>query len=1082
MSFVPPSVSSQHDQSGPAGPAVSKFQLEEQTTIHSNLQHGALEMNGKVNNPSERITHSKSANMVSDLSTETQPYTRTSRTPRTAATFGKRSNSMRRNPKAEVTKHGWLHKQASSGVKQWNKRWFVLTDRCLFYYKDEKEDTVLGSLPLLSFQIKGVEPSDNITRKFAFKVRLEKEPAEDAELKDPLVFCMQAQHAGTRTYYFSADSHEEQKEWIKAMNEAAEVNIQQTQRMNTIEDPNHTMATKATNQQTQQPPHTQRHCDTDIENTPHPKINVLNSPETPTPSTPCSKQAGKNTDGRKGEGEVEGEGPVPDNASHPSHHPNGWGSNGLRNAMPLNSNNKPPASRSHSQHCAPQGHPGGGVSPSYDPTEQQDNVVLRRGFVPRTAPERVAQRKTSMVQLQQWVNHRRTMASQEDIHSLSSYYPVNHGVLDDYFGYPGGPPYMEEYPLYPPGMRPDSICSVSALGGYNRRWTFEEKRHSLRDRSQLYGSTMPRDQWAPTYCGGMETSMRRLSIQPRSRSVPRSPSLSSGGPYSPVPHNFASPARSTSGCFNRFPGRMREDVIYADPSVYSLRRSLSPPKVPPFYEVFSRELHPTLKLNEIETSKLLSRLCEQNGIWKEHEAVVHRLRMEKDSLEEALVITHQELELFHTQPLALDKLRLKKDTLQNQLVNIRGQLSQASSALTTSRMEFEALEDEANAIHGDLWEQLNAGGQSELVHRHIQKEFWRVQDVLEGLHKNNSSRGTDTAKHKVASGASGSFSTNSPASPLSSVSFTSPLSPFSPVPGSQVSPTKQLGPESGFAEQNISDVQDQSQDRQSTMNKVGIVPPRTKSPTDKSHSSSTGDTVHNGRCTNGILRERPKSAVFPAELKSKMSVEEQNERIRRHQSSSVRDKRRSLNLSGGQSPANYKVIRRRLTAHEIDINDLEAAVRGQGQESPREEIARLRRLRIEPEAHNLGSSKELVTSNKVVIPERYMDVEEYAPLSPEEQKEKQKKLVRIKTLIAKSNLQNMVPLLDGPGGGRELQSIRSSRCRSKRSVWRSHVLWRLRPLVAAVFSPPSAPPVPPPPPAARTLRLPLLTSQTQPTS
>ena len=25
--------------------------------------------------------------------------------------------------------------QASSGVKQWNKRWFVLVDRCLFYYK-----------------------------------------------------------------------------------------------------------------------------------------------------------------------------------------------------------------------------------------------------------------------------------------------------------------------------------------------------------------------------------------------------------------------------------------------------------------------------------------------------------------------------------------------------------------------------------------------------------------------------------------------------------------------------------------------------------------------------------------------------------------------------------------------------------------------------------------------------------------------------------------------------------------------------------------------------------------------------------
>lgn len=672
--------------------------------------------------------------------------------------------------------------------------------------------------------------------------------------------------------------------------------------------------------------------------------------------------------------------------------------------------------------------------------------MLRRGFVPRTAPERVAQRKSSMAQLQQWVNQRRGMASQEDINSPSRYYLVNHGVSGDYYGYPGGPQIMEEYPLYPPGVRPDSICSVSAVGGYDRHWTVEEKRHSLRDRPHhLHGPPMSRDQWGPPYYGGIETSMRRLSIQPRSRSVPRSPSSSSGGPYSPVPPSFVSPARSPSARFDRFPGRMRDDVIYADPSVYSLRRSLSSPKydypgdrrslsqglfhynypvspsfhnkmVPPFHDVYSRELHPTLKLNEIETSKLLGRLCEQNQILKDHEAVVHRLRMDKDSLEEALVGTHQEMELFHNQPLAMEKLRFKKETLQNQLINIRGELSQASSALTTTRMEFEALEDEANAIHGDLWEQLNAGGQSELVRRHIQKEFWRVQDVLEGLHKSNLSRGTDTTKHRVASGASGSFSTNSPASPLSSVSLTSPLSPFSPVLGSQASPTKQLGPEPKFGEQNnVSDVQDQVQDRQSVMNKVGIVPPRTKSPTDESHSNSAGVSCPHGRVPDGISRERPKSAVFPAEVKSKMSVEEQNERIRRNKSSSVRDKRRSLNLSGGQSPANYKVIRRRLTAHEIDIKDLEAAVRGQGQESPREEIARLRRLKVEP--YDLDISKELMTPDKVLIPERYVDEEDNTPLSPEEQKEKQKKLERIKTLIAKSNLQNMVPILDGPAEG-----------------------------------------------------------------
>ncbi|XP_078023660.1 pleckstrin homology domain-containing family A member 6 isoform X24 [Epinephelus lanceolatus] len=1052
---------SQHDPSGPAGPAVSPIQLEEPTTIHSYLQHCEVDMNGKVNTTAEKITHSKSANMVSDLSPDAQPYTRPSHTvrgtSRTAATFGKRSNSMRRNPKAEVNKQGWLCKQASSGVKQWNKRWFVLTDRCLFYYKDEKEDTVLGSLPLPSFRIGEVEPSDNITRKFSFK----------------------AEHTGTRTYYFSADSREEQEEWIKAMSRAAEVQSQPAQRTNpdTTEDLSHTMVTKAPNTQKEQHPHTQIHSETDNDLPLLTKINGVSNLKKNPPSIPCSDQEGKNSDGRQGEfggeGKDEGGGPRPDHASHPSHHPNGWGNYGPCNSVPHNSNSKPPPSRSHSGPRAPQGCPEGGLSPSHDPREQQENVVLRRGFVPRTAPERVAQRKSSMAQLQQWVNQRRGMASQEDINSPSRYYLVNHGVSGDYYGYPGGPQIMEEYPLYPPGVRPDSICSVSAVGGYDRHWTVEEKRHSLRDRPHhLHGPPMSRDQWGPPYYGGIETSMRRLSIQPRSRSVPRSPSSSSGGPYSPVPPSFVSPARSPSARFDRFPGRMRDDVIYADPSVYSLRRSLSSPKVPPFHDVYSRELHPTLKLNEIETSKLLGRLCEQNRILKDHEAVVHRLRMDKDSLEEALVGTHQEMELFHNQPLAMEKLRFKKETLQNQLINIRGELSQASSALTTTRMEFEALEDEANAIHGDLWEQLNAGGQSELVRRHIQKEFWRVQDVLEGLHKSNLSRGTDTTKHRVASGASGSFSTNSPASPLSSVSLTSPLSPFSPVLGSQASPTKRLGPEESvpprpplpksyyplepsptfppsvpplpfdsttwlhslgiddgfldgedshirkpkFGEQNnVSDVQDQVQDRQSIMNKVGIVPPRTKSPTDESHSSSAGVSCPHGRVPDGISRERPKSAVFPAEVKSKMSVEEQNERIRRNKSNSVRDKRRSLNLSGGQSPANYKVIRRRLTAHEIDIKDLEAAVRGQGQESPREEIARLRRLKVEP--YDLDISKELMTPDKVLIPERYVDEEDNTPLSPEEQKEKQKKLERIKTLIAKSNLQNMVPILDGPAEG-----------------------------------------------------------------
>ncbi|XP_045561099.1 pleckstrin homology domain-containing family A member 6 isoform X4 [Salmo salar] len=1056
------SAMSQNDLSGPAGQPVSQIQLEETGTIHTYITSCDLEMNGKAGGrgPVSSPNDINSTTMVSDLSspesqTQSQPFTpRASHTPRKAATFGKRSNSMRRNPKAEVTKQGWLYKQASSGVKQWNKRWFVLTDRCLFYYKDEKEEGVLGSLPLLSFGIGGVQTSDNISRKHAFKVWYEEE--EEGEIKGHIVFCMQAEHAGTRTYYFSAETAEEQEEWVDAMNEAVHIlpswrTINSEATTPTAELHGNTLVTKGPE------PHTQTHTyiednsqTTDFQDpergprkTAHHKVNGVDAMKTPLPSTSNSEQEGRM------EGERTG-GPGPGGAHHPHHQPNGWGPYGPPNGPPQG-NGRPL-----------QGPPEGGMREGREVREQPENVVLRRGFVPRTNPERQAQRKSSMTQLQQWVNQRRVMAVQEDMNSTSRYYTVNRGVPADYYSVygsvVGGPGYVEQYPLYPLGVRPDSICSVSAVG-YDRlgppRWTNEDKRCSLRDRPPP-----PRDPYGPppgpAYYNQMDAaqnSMRRLSIQPRSRSVPRSPSSSSAGPYSPGPHSFASPICSPSARFDRGPTRLQEDVIYADPSVYGLRRSLSSPKydypgdrrslsqgmyhynypaspslhskmVPPFHDPY-RELHPTLKLNEMETSKLLGRLCEQNRILKDQEEVVHRLRMDKDSLEGALVATHQEMELYRGQLLAADKFQLKKETLQNQLINIRGELSQASSVLTTSRMEFEALEDEVNAIHGDLWEQLNAGGQSEMVHRHIQKEFWRVQDVLEGLHKSNLSRGTDTAKHRVASGASGSFSTNSPASPMSSVSLTSPLSPFSPVLGSQASPSKHLGPEHKYGYRqdmspeewtNSNEAQELDQDPQANMNKVGIVPPRTKSPLeDQGQSYDHGISRRNGKVPNGISRERPKSAVFPAEVKSKMSVEEQNERIRRNQSSSVRDKRRSLNL-GSQAGTNYRVVRRRLTTHEVDIKDLEAAVRGEGvQESPREEIARLRRLQMEPDQYNLDISKELCAPDKVLIPERYLDVD--TPLSPEEQKEKQKKVERIKTLIAKSNLQNVVPLLDGPTEG-----------------------------------------------------------------
>lgn len=156
---------------------------------------------------------------------------------------------------------------------------------------------------------------------------------------------------------------------------------------------------------------------------------------------------------------------------------------------------------------------------------------------------------------------------------------MDRGVPSDCYGVYGGPHFVDEYALYPPGgMRPDSICSVS--GGFDRvppHWTTPEiKRRSLRD-----GPLYPRgSQWGPPphgqhpggYYGQVaqaQRGMHRLSMQPRSRSVPRSPSSSSPqGPYSPM--------RSPSARFERD----RDDLIYTDPSVYGLRRSVSSPKVP----------------------------------------------------------------------------------------------------------------------------------------------------------------------------------------------------------------------------------------------------------------------------------------------------------------------------------------------------------------------------------------------------------------------------------------------------------------------------------------------------------------------
>ncbi|XP_064029587.1 pleckstrin homology domain-containing family A member 6 isoform X3 [Pogoniulus pusillus] len=1079
------------------------------------------------------------------------PPLQASRTSRKGIAFGKRSNSMKRNPNAAVTKSGWLYKQASSGVKQWNKRWFVLVDRCLFYYKDEKEESILGSIPLLSFRVAAVQPSDNISRKHTFKVTVcwvEEMPASNERSLSP-----QAEHAGIRTYFFSAENTEEQESWIQAMGEAARVQIPPTQRHEKPDSENIPPSKQL---------HQHHHCNAAHRD--HPKADPdaktrgegdgrgSEKPERKSERTEGKKEPLAKANGISGQ-EMPSEpgspypeaGRVAGSAERPPQ-PNGWP-------------------------CPSPGRPGSTACPPPD----GDSLSQRRGCAPRTNPERLAQRKSSMSQLQQWVNSRRGVAPPEEMRSPTRLYPVSRRVPDYYSPY--SPQYPEDYQYYPPGVRPDSICSMPAFERVSPPWALEDKRHSFRNggayqlrdwkEQAAFGRQdvplwLPSPGRPPSYMDEVEAasgSLRRLSLQPRSRSVPRSPSQ---GTYGRA--RLYSPVRSPSARFERLPPR--GDEIYADPTTFVMRRSISSPKydylgdrrpvpagmypypypasptvhdkmdelldlqlqrnleyldqqmsesetlismvnrmvetsspraqlymqVTPFPEAYRETLH-TYKISEQDTDKLLGKLCEQNKVLREQERLVQQLRAEKESLESALMGTHQELEMFGSQPAYPEKLLHKKESLQNQLINIRVELSQASTALSNSTAEYESLESEVSALHDDLWEQLNLDIQNEMLNRQIQKEIWRIQDVMEGLRKNNPSRGTDTAKHRVAIGPSGTFSSNSPASPLSSASLTSPLSPFSLVSGSQGSPTKpgpgeepgpprpplpksyvpleppptvpplpgesrpwpyptspswQQGSEAKRGqprpsfEQSKKEAQraalpgpppeglplsQQEAEKQAALNKVGIVPPRTKSPAEEEVVPTAGVPR---RSTNGMAnglssRERPKSAVFANEAKVKMSVEEQIDRMKRHQSSSMKEKRRSLQLPSSQqpdtpgtkAPTSYKVVRRHRSIHEVDISDLEAALRseepGRVYETPQEEIARLRKMELEPQHYDVDISKELSTPDKVLIPERYVELEPDTPLSPEEMKEKQKKVERIKTLIAKSSLQNVVPLGEG---------------------------------------------------------------------
>ncbi|XP_023562456.1 pleckstrin homology domain-containing family A member 4 [Octodon degus] len=147
--------------------------------------------------PRSSLSLASSASTVSSLSTLSAK--KPTRAINRVHAFGKRSNALRRDPNLPVHIRGWLHKQDSSGLRLWKRRWFVLSGHCLFYYKDSREESVLGSVLLPSYSVRPDGPGAPRGRRFTFT----------------------AEHPGMRTYVLAADTVEDLRGWLRALGRAS---------------------------------------------------------------------------------------------------------------------------------------------------------------------------------------------------------------------------------------------------------------------------------------------------------------------------------------------------------------------------------------------------------------------------------------------------------------------------------------------------------------------------------------------------------------------------------------------------------------------------------------------------------------------------------------------------------------------------------------------------------------------------------------------------------------------------------------------------------------------------------------------
>ncbi|XP_058047836.1 pleckstrin homology domain-containing family A member 5 isoform X4 [Ahaetulla prasina] len=877
------------------------FVVNEQTAA-------AMTSEEKKERPLNMVSEAAHYNLTSDYTAHPMsPLGRTSRSSKKVHNFGKRSNSIKRNPNAPVVRRGWLYKQDSTGMKLWKKRWFVLSDLCLFYYRDEKEEGILGSILLPSFQIAMLSSEDHINRKYAFK----------------------AAHPNMRTYYFCTDTGKEMELWMKAMIDAALVQTEPVKRADKIT----------------------------FENTaPREVNNIPNHRELIKPETQnnqrnrevCKTEEKKCLEAEKyGFQKVGRDRPLT-----------------KINSVKLNSYGPEygtlPASALSSGHYRPVHLNGSEKAVNLILGDSSDGIH-HNAMHSHIESERVIQRTNSMLQLEQWIKIQRGKGQDEETRGIISYQTLPRNMPSHRAQVV--PRYPEGYRTLPRNTktRPDSICSVydKTLGSLPA----EEKRRSMRDDTmwQLYEWQQRQfynKQTTLTRHGTLSSPKTMINISDQAMHlIPTSPSHGSIAGFqgyspqrnyrsevsSPVQrgdvtierrhrphhnkqHGFVPDRRSIPAGLSVQPitpqslqGKTPEELTllliklrrqqaelssireHTLAQLMQLKLEASSPKLT---QDESRSTLYKYRSEELDIDAKLSRLCEQDKVVQALEEKLQQLHKEKYTLEQALLSASQEIQMNAENPAAIQNVILQRDDLQNGLLSTCREVSRATAELERAWREYDKLEYDVTITKNHMQEQLERTGevQSEsagIQRAQIQKELWRIQDVMEGLSKHKQQRDSTTEAGLIASKTfSPKYKNEGPDYRL-----------YKSEP--------ELTTVTEVDESNGEEKADPVSESEASMTKgshfpIGVVPPRTKSPTPESSTIASYVTLRKTKKID-LRTERPRSAVeqlcLAESTRPRMTLEEQMERIRRHQQACLREKKKGLNLIGisdlspSQSPA-----------------------------------------------------------------------------------------------------------------------------------------------------------------------------------